>query len=373
MTMLTNPEYKKLSIDSSNDMIRHDARWGDGEYEQSALHIRQAGFGRLRMGQLAYDAGQLVRAACDWLSAAACFYLVPDLERMRDAFERVRRIDQAGHIPADRRDIRAAIQEREEEIRTLEMKLTEFWCDLKQIVGPGRAVSQEALDFLLRQVRELPGFPYLHAELSYQALGLEQRELAERSLEWASRFDPGSPHLAALRASQAFAHGDPVRAAQLAREALIAHPEMGYLQILLAQALAFRAGPRGADWKATDWEEAIKVLQPLIENGSADILERLTAISLAVTLHHGLGHATDYRRLLAYFDALAAAVQSPIGHEVVARLRRDLPQVFPQPNTDVTAQVGESPLSTDGSDYSAAHRLFAMTNPWAAGPVAAGV
>jgi hypothetical protein len=369
VSVTQTPEYKRLALDSSNDMIRYDSRWVLGEYEEAALHIRQAGFARHQMGQLAFDAGQLVRAASDWLSSAACFYLVPDLDRMREAFGRVREIDRAGHIPAERRDIRAAIVEREEQIRTLEGKLARFWHDHRQIVGPMRTVSQQALDFLLRQVRELPGFPHLHAEISYHALNLGQRELAERSLEWASKFDPGSPHLAALRASQAFAHGDSVRAVQLAREGLIAHPEMGYLRVLLAQALAFRAGPHAANWKAADWEAAIEVLRPLLEEGSTDPLEVLTAISLAATLHHGLGHESEYRRLLGAFDSLAVSIQNPAAQVMAARLRRDLPQVFPQPGSNGARPSGEGRQPLAEPDYSTVRRLFAPPSPLVAAAV----
>lgn len=338
MSMLTNPEYRQLATDTSNEMIEHDADRGLGRYVEAALHIREAGLGRVRMGQLAYDAGDYPRAAADWLSAAACFYLVPDLMYMRQRVEQVRQLDREGKIPADRRDIHAALKEREEQLGELDSRLKRFWQDYGQMVGPMRTASQDSLSFLLRQVRELPGSPHLHAEISGQALQLGQKDLAVQSLECALRIDPGNPQLTALRASQLFDLGDSVRAAQVARDALAVHPEVGSLRILLAQALAFRAGPSGVGWKPEDWEEAIDVLRPLIENASANPVERLNAISLAATLRHGLGQETEYHRLLSIFDTLATTVSSPIGREVVTRLRRGLSQVVPQP-----VSVGNAP------------------------------
>lgn len=123
MSIIKRPEYRQLALDSSNDMIEHDASRGLGRYAQAAMFIRQAGIGRARMGKMMYHAGQFTRAAEDYLSAGACFYLVPDLLELRASIEIVRQIDQAGHIPPERGDIRAAIQEREEQLRTLEAKL----------------------------------------------------------------------------------------------------------------------------------------------------------------------------------------------------------------------------------------------------------
>src|ERR1700674_3025743 len=117
MTATETPEYRKLALDSSNDMIRHDARRGCGEYAGAALYISEAGSGRLRMGQIMLDAGDFPRAAADWLSAAACFYLATDLERMKECVERVRQLDREGKIPAERRDIHTALKEREAQIK----------------------------------------------------------------------------------------------------------------------------------------------------------------------------------------------------------------------------------------------------------------
>ena len=52
MTTTTTPEYLKLELDSSNDIIRHDARRSDRKYPEAALHARDAGLARLQMGQM---------------------------------------------------------------------------------------------------------------------------------------------------------------------------------------------------------------------------------------------------------------------------------------------------------------------------------
>lgn len=334
MTAARTPEYRKLALDSSNEMMDYDGDWVLGRYPKAALHIREAGFGRLRMGQIMFDAGDYTQAAADWLSAAACFYLVPDLERMRDAFERVRQIDQVGHIPAERRDIRAAIQEREEQLRTLEEKLNQFRQECSREVISTHNTRQEALDWLLRQVRELPGFPNLHTAIAHQAIRLRQFQFAFKHLEWAEKFAPGNPDLGALRVRLLIASDDPGQAIRIGRDLLKAHPGMNHLRPLLAHTIAFPGGDLGPDWA-----EAVEILQPLMEDNSADAVGRLLSFALATALRHGLGHEAEYRRLLNSFNRLAEANQSPTERGIVTELRQALPQVFPQPGSNETASA----------------------------------
>lgn len=129
MTATETPEYHKLSLDSSNDMIEYDASRALGRYPNAALHIRDAGIGRLRMGQMMFDAGEFAHAAEDWLSAAACFCLVPDLKRMNDTTELVRKLDREGKIPPERRDLHAALKEREGQLVELDRKEKQFRTD----------------------------------------------------------------------------------------------------------------------------------------------------------------------------------------------------------------------------------------------------
>jgi len=195
VNVVTNLEYRRLELDSSNGIIEHDTDRGMRRYPEAALHARDAGLARLRMGEMMCAEGDFSQSAADWLSAAACFYLATDLTRMQEAFARVRKLDQEGKIPPERRDIHAAIKEREQQIKTLEQKLSQFRPAYDVFVGSAHTTSQEALDWLLRQVREFPGFTYLFATIASQAGRLGQRPLASEYLEWAERFDPGNPDL----------------------------------------------------------------------------------------------------------------------------------------------------------------------------------
>jgi tetratricopeptide (TPR) repeat protein len=327
MTVIETPEYRKLALDSSNDMIRHDSRRGCGEYADAALYMRKAGDARARMGQIMFDEGQFVYAAEDWLSAAACFYLATDPDRMKEYFERVKKLDREGKIPVDRRDIHTALKEREEECQTLDNRLIQFLQEYARKSGPTR----ESLDFLLRQVRELPGSHKLHTLISLCAKRLGQLTLAAAHLNWAEKFAPGDPHIESIRVSLLLASEDIDRAIQTGRALLARHPEMDELRVLLAQALAFRPGAIKADW-----EEAIEILKPIEEVGSEDVMDRLVPLALAVTLQRGAGHEQEYRRLLDKFDQLAASIQAPAERTTVIALRQAFPQVFPQPGADGT-------------------------------------
>lgn len=317
MTATETPEYGKLRIDSSNDMIRYDARWGDREYEQAAWHIRQAGFARQRMGQIAYDDGRFDRAAADWLSAAACFYLVPDLSRMRECVDLVRSLNRDGRISAERKDIYAALEEREEQVRELEKRFATFWEGYQKLSDPHQPAGRQSLDYLLDQIRSFPGFDFLHAAISSLALQRGDRSLAEKSLEWARRFNPASPHLAALSVSQLFHFGESERAAQVARELLGRHPNFGPLRYLAAQAIAFRAGPNADTRTQRDYEEALRILEPLLDGDSLDPVERLKGLSFAAELYRGLGEQEKRDELLLRCKALANAIPSPADDRTV--------------------------------------------------------
>jgi tetratricopeptide (TPR) repeat protein len=338
-------------------MIDHDADRTLGRYPKAAAHIRDAGFGRLRMGELMFADGNFAQAAADWLSAAACFYLATDLERMREAFDRVQKLDQEGKIPPERRDIHAALKEREEQIKVIEQRLAEFELEYSRVVS-GVRTANDTGDFLLGRVRELPGLPKLHALIAIQANRLGQLPLAIEHLEWAEKFDPGNPNLGALRVRLLHASGKTRQAIQLGREILTVHPEMVHLRVYLAQASASQV-----DAVRSDWEEAIELLRPLTEGSSADVNGRLLALGLTATLWHGLGHETEYRRLLNSFDQFAQTIQSPAGKGVVSEVRRMLPHLFPNPGSNGAAT---SALGTDHfSELDSALRVFEQLVPLA--------
>lgn len=366
MTGTVPSEYRDLALDSSNEMMEYDSRWVLGRYPEAAWHILRAGIARVRMGQMMFDTGEFVLAAEDWLSAAACFYLATDLERMRDAFERVRELDREGKIPPERRDIHAAIKEREEKIKVLEGKLSQFQRDYHNRVGPAHVASQESLNWLLRQVRELPGWTDLHAAIASQAGRLGQKPLAVQHLDWAEKIKPGDPQLEAFRAALWLASPDREQGLEKARELLKAHPEMADLRMYCAMALT--SEPKGRD---EDWEEAFALLQPLLREDSGDRHARLGAFALAAISRYRAGDDAEYRRLLQTFERLAASTREPTDHDFVARLRRDFPQLFPQPGSDEAAResnrVHEPPAELD---YSAVGRGFERFSPLAMSAVA---
>ncbi|MBN9121901.1 MAG: hypothetical protein J0I06_22630 [Planctomycetes bacterium] len=351
MNAATNAEYRKLGLDSSNAMIEHDADRTLGRYPKAAWHILRAGLVRAQMGQMMSDDGNFTQAAADWLSAAACFDLATDPTRMREALDRVRKLDQEGKIPPERRDLHEAIKEREEELKALEQKLRRSHQDRQAVLGAARAANPEALAWLLTQVRELPGSPHLHADISDQAMALGQRALASESLAWARRFDPGSPHLALLQASQLFSLGEADTAAEIARAVLAEHPQMDDARFLLAQTQAFRAGADPNNWNATDWEAAINTLQPLVADGSPNTFTKLMAIGLVTTLLHGIGNEIEYRRALGVFDKLAESLLMPLARELTTRVRQTMPHVFARPGSN-GSYVPAKP------DYAAMRTLF---------------
>jgi hypothetical protein len=349
----TNSEYRKLELDSSNDMIEHDADRTLGRYPKAAWHILQAGLARERMGQMMFDGGDFTQAAADWLSAAACFDLATDPKRMRDALDRARTLDHEGKIPPERRDLHEALKEREEQLKALEEKLTQFDQGYRRLAGTTHAVGQLVLDFLLQQVRSLPGCTFLHAAIASQAGRLGQRHLAFKHLAWAEKFEPGNPHLESFRASLWLVSEEVEQGIKLSRELLKVHPEMHDLRFLLAKCIAFpHTGSIG------NWEEALQLLRPLTDEGAGAPVTRLRAFALAAILRHGFGHEVDYRRHLASFDQLAATI-APVERDFVTELRQYLPQVFSQAGNNGTATSvtqGHHPLTE--VDYATVRRVF---------------
>lgn len=209
MSVFYDPEYRRLALDSSNEMMDYDGDRGLGRYETAARHARQAGRGRERMARLGFDAGEYRWAAAGWLSAAACHFAASDVGRTRVCLGRAQDLERRGKIPAEMRHIFTALREREGELADLERRLVAFDAEYARLAAADD--DQTVLDWLLRQVRELPGLPRLHERIAYHADRLGRADLAREHDAWAAVFtadeptDPPSPgrnghHAAAARA-----------------------------------------------------------------------------------------------------------------------------------------------------------------------------
>jgi hypothetical protein len=326
VSITDNPEYRKLRLDSSNDLIRHDARRGDGEYEQAALHARQAGLARQQMAAMAFAAGEYVRAASDWLSAAACFHLATDPERMRDALASAQQLEREGRIPAENRHVFAALREREEDARELGEKIRQFRADLDRKGGLMASGDTARLDWLLGRVRELPGYPWLHVAISFQARRSGQDQLADQHLTWAVRFEPENPAFIAEAGRRLIAEGYPDAAIVAGRRFMAGHPDRcAPVRFMLAEAHVVAAGGQGPDL-----ETAVELLRPIAEDSDTRPADRLAALGLIAMLRQAVGPPDEFNRVLDAFDRLAVTVREPGVQGMVAQLHANLQR--PTPN-----------------------------------------
>jgi hypothetical protein len=190
MTGTNAHEYQNLECDSSNRLLERDAQQVLGRYEEAADHTLQAGRGRVRMGQLCFEAAAYPEAVEDWLSAAECFLQATAAKQAADVLELLHRVEAAGTIPPERPDLRAVLQQRAQGLRDLHQKIQEFRrrCDLHR--PPLDVADAQTLRWLLQHVRDLPGLPWLHEAISRLAAGLGQPDLAAAHRAWAATFDP---------------------------------------------------------------------------------------------------------------------------------------------------------------------------------------
>jgi hypothetical protein len=324
MTAIGPSEYRKLELDSSNDIIRHDARRSDRKYAEAAWHALQAGHGRRLMGILMRDAGQFTRAAEDWLSASACFYLATAPHLLRSGLEKVRELDRAGHIPRERRDMHAAMQERDTQLNSLELRLTAFIEEYARLFGSALAARQAKLEFLRKHVRELPGFARLHFAIYQQASALGAASLAAEHLRWAAQFAPDEPEYVGRYGYQLITAGQPERAADIARWFLTKHPQEPSIRVMLAQALASPAAGARADLNT-----ALEILREVLNDENVDVKVRLAAITLSGVIRRGLGEEAEAAPLLVLFDRLSPALGATDQTRIAA-----LRQMFTKPVPD---------------------------------------
>ncbi|MDY3560845.1 hypothetical protein R5W23_002094 [Gemmata sp. JC673] len=338
-------EYRQLELDSSNDMMDADSRRALGRYVEAAWHHLQAGAARERMGQMMFDTGDRVRAAADWLSAAACFHLATNLQQMSEVLNRVHELVQQGSIPPERRDIRCALVERDEQQHALEHRMARFQHEYEEVRN--NIDGQEFLTWLLGQVRDLPGFMNLQLAVAHRAMRLGQFPLALQHLKWAERLAPGSTDLKALRVALLLTQGDRTAGLQLGFELLREQPQMAPVRLLLVGTLAFKpSASRG------DWERALELLRPLC-HARGDWMDRLVPLALAVTLHQGLEHDDEYQQSLDEFNRLAESVTDPTGRTSIAALRGELPNVF-------LSRGAASPVRTTPAPWASARDLSTM-------------
>jgi tetratricopeptide (TPR) repeat protein len=297
MTSNDTPEYRKLALDSSNDLIRYDSRWILGEYTSAAFHALKAGIARREMGKIKFKEKDFTQTAADWLCAVHCFSLATRPQLVRTTLDWVLKVEKEGKIPRDRRDLYVAIAEREEEYKKLEQRITELQRDVQR-AGSSITGGQETLDQLLRWLRELPGFWKLHALIFLQAQQLGQLTRAIEHLDWADKLFPGDQRVALLRVFHLFLRGEFNQAARVGEEAL-GQNSSAPLRYLVALALVSSSVDH-----PPDAENALEMLTPLL-NDSADMSGwRLLGLALSVSIHHDLNRDSESDRYLGLFNRL---------------------------------------------------------------------
>jgi hypothetical protein len=327
-------EYRDLELETSNHLMDHDSRQGLGRYEEAAYHALQAGSGRVRMGQLCWEAGEHAEAAEDWLSAAACCILATTGRQAADVLDHLHGLEAAGKIPAGRPDLHAALREHDQGLKDLNQRVQQLLRDFGLQGHPLDVADDRTLRFLQKQVRDLPGFSMLHYEIFRQAWGLGQQELAIRHLTWASVFDPEDTHYVTVLGYLLTARGRPDLALARGNDFLAAHSaNSGPVRIMLANALASASGAR-----PPDQERAIEVLRPLVEDVGTETDQRIAALALSAAFQFELGHAREFEGLVQELGRLEGSLQDPELRGAIAELR----ELIPHPEIN---EIGEGPPS----------------------------
>jgi hypothetical protein len=323
MISTQHDEYHVLERESSNCLLEHDSQRVLGRFEEAAYDALRAGRVRARMGQLRLAAGDYAEAVEDWLSAVACFLRATAKKEAFDLLELLRGLDADGKVPAERLDLRAALREREREFHNLSRSEQQFFRDIalqgRQIDRP----EERTLEFLLRQVRDLPGLAQLHYAIYRQASELGRQELAGQHLVWAAAFDSENGNLAALVGYLHIAHGRPDSALRLGNDYLAAHAaDTGTVRIMMANAYGLGSGSR-----LPDQERALEVLRPLLDGTEAHEHKRIAALALSATFHYEIGREPEYRLLLKELDALEASAPSAEVKKTIADFRELIPHL----------------------------------------------
>jgi tetratricopeptide (TPR) repeat protein len=325
-------EYHVLERESSDLLLEHDSRRVLGRFEEAAYDALQAGRGRARMGQLRFAAGEYAEAIEDWLSAIECFLRATAKKQASDLLTLLHKMEAEGKLPAERPDLHAALREREQGLGDLSQREQRF---LREIALQGHQIDrpeERTLDFLLQQVRGLPGLALLHYAIYRQASDLRRQELAVQHLVWATTFDAANANLRALLGYLYLAVGSPDRALTLGNDFLAAHSsDTGPVRIMMANAYGLGSGSR-----PPDQERALDVLRPLLDGAEADERERIAAMALSATFQYEIGREPEYSRLLQELNRLEGSTHTLEVRTAIADFRELIPH--PDGNGNATSR-----------------------------------
>jgi tetratricopeptide (TPR) repeat protein len=271
---------------------------------------------RERMGQLSLAAQEYAGAAEDWLSSAECYLQACAQDDAVRALEGAQKLEAAGHLPPGRGDVTAALREREEGVRRLRRKIEAFWAAWRAAGFKAPEASEDALAFLRRQVRDLPGFAMLHFLIARQAGRLGRQDLAARHLMWAARFDPGHETYTALHGRQLITAGRLGEAEQLGRSFLTMKPDSTDVRLMLALALV-----AGSAARPSGFRQAIEVLRPVADRSQTNLNHRVIALALSLVLHRLLGEEGEAARLQHEIDEMDRTVADAKLKSVIAVVR----------------------------------------------------
>jgi hypothetical protein len=312
MITLRDPEYRRLSLDSSNAMMHYDGEWAQGNFEEAGRSMWQAGQQRLQMAALSQRAKDTSRALCDYLSAASCFIRTGNLKWADRALEGVA---QEGPAPAGRPDIPAAHEIRKKERRKAGRRQQHFSKTLGQHPQWLRQPNEEALATIKEQLPEFCAWPRLYALLAYLENAQGDHEAAARHALLASEFDPEQPLLVCM-ALVARAKVEPVAKvlAWGARQRAQFHDDIT-IRVALAYLRALHARRRA------DYQEALHDLEPFARDETADLGQRIFALAVCAFLARELGDAALHGKALRELRELRptlrkAGLDAPLAAEL---------------------------------------------------------
>jgi hypothetical protein len=258
------------------------------------------------MGAILRDAGDWEGAAEDFLSAADCYLQAAHGDKARTTLEQARQMSSGKGIEASRPDLGQILKEREEELQNVQQKEQSI-LDSFSARGFRPAVpDEEALRYLLQAVRELPGLAPLHWVIFLQANGLGKDGLAREHLRWAANFDPANPDYVAALGYHLLDSDEGQSAVELGLQYLAKYPTRSQVvRLILANALAPTPQAR-----AEDREQALAILQPLIDDTGANLRQRIAALMLSTILHFESGHSAELAHMEAALLRMSAEIAS---------------------------------------------------------------